>query len=168
MGRLLGLLVVLTLGGLGWHFRRQYKLVQGFCAEMAGYEILQLKLDDAIIRLYLKVKNPSDVWVDLDSYDFIIKVNNQQVATAKKQIGKRIASNGYTVLPIDVRFSPRKLAKTAMKEDIIRGLLLNPGKLLITIGGTLNLSHGKLKFPTVPLEIAMTLKDIKEGSGEKC
>jgi len=168
MGRLLGLIVVLTIGGLAFHFNRQFKLIQGFCSEMVGYDIIRLKLDDALIRLKLKVKNPSDIDVVLRSYDFAISVNNRRVATAKKEVNKPVASNGYSTLPIDVRFSPRKLAKEAVKEDVVRGLLLNPGSLLIKIEGFMNFSHGKLPIDNVPLKIEMTLKDIKEGDSQKC
>lgn len=174
--KVLAVLGVISLfGGLAWHFKVQASRLQNMCFNMAGYRIEKAStFKKIVLTMILRLKNPSDIDITVDSYDLNIFVNKRKVADLKrnfkkeKRIKKRkifksnlskerkkaliekiknigkIKRNGFSDLELTFSFEPKNIFNSILDADVLKGILLREKKTKIKIKGYITASHGKL------------------------
>ena len=153
--------ILALIGGIGWHIRVQAALLKRICFNLTGHEILKLTFEEAIITLFIEIKNPSDIDITVDSYDFDILVDGRKVAKAKKKIGQKILKDSSSELSITFSFEPKNIFNALLTADVIKGILLRKEKTKIRIKGFVSVSHGKwIKLGNMPVDIEMPLSQM--------
>lgn len=160
--------LTLVVGGLAWHFYNQAKRIMDYCFTFDGYKILSLGAKNIKLQLNLAVKNNSDVDLNINGYDLNISLNNKSVGKVSSDKKQLLQANSKSVLELVVSFNPVDTIKNAINFDFLKGVVLDPSKVLVNVKGTVNIGQGVIKVNNIPVDFNLTLKDmLPDNSGQQ-
>lgn len=166
-----GLLIaggVLGVGLIGygiWYFSGQYELIKKTCFNFVGYEAIALNRDHIKIKIQLRVKNLSNITVQIKGYEFDVKIGGKPITKVFSATAATLPANGSTVLDIMIDVNPKKL----FDLNFYSNLLINYQTMVVDIKGSVSaraetgfLSIGANR---VPVSIQSTLRDMIPAPG---
>ncbi len=148
-----------------WHFGSQYKLLKETCFSFDGYEPLALNKDHIKIEISLKVRNRSEIELDIRGYEFDISINNYKVSKVFSKAPIKIKKQGFTTLKLIVDVNPKSVGNL----NFLSGLLLNYQESVVKIKGSLTVKTGGILAKHIPITAESKLRDMipQPGAPEK-
>lgn len=160
--------VAVAIGsGIAFYFMRQAELLKKTCFNFKSFAIIKLGLMKTIINVNLELKNKSDIPFEITGLDLAVSINGVNVSNIKNAIVKTLPANSVTMFPLVVEFSPKSTIKSVANLNTILGMATNPN-VLFNFRGSMAIKSSYVVFSSLPIDITMTLKELKSPSSEKC
>jgi len=164
---LLGVLGIMVVAGGGTAIAASNQLDKLKKTEfkLSDLKFVQIRwdIDSVIISFNLKLINKSDIDIVVSKQYYEIFFNGNQIAKVAAKKRHVIKAGKETNIPLLAQFSPRKIF-TDIKSNIV-DLVLNLNNALdnskIHFKGILTVSAIGIDFGKVPVDIEMTVKELK-------
>jgi len=165
-GLIIGGLLVATVGVIAY-VKRQINLLMDSCYTISGGVLHNLSLSNVKITLFFKIKNESDLTINISDLSLNLYVNNMFVTKIEKPETQTIYSKSDTIIKIDFEFNPKDLLRAGITN--ISPILYDKEKLVIQTKGTMLAKTGIVKTK-LPIDEKITLKDIltPNPNAKKC
>jgi LEA14-like dessication related protein len=155
-----GIIGGVTIGviGLTYYLYRQLNKLYDYCYAMSGAVIKKFTLNQISLTLMIKLKNNSDITVELGEQNYNVYINDYYVGTVKYTKPATWYGKSVLTFPVDVEFQPQDLLKAGMKN--IQALIADKSKIIIKIEGFVNAKSGILNIKDFKFDYTMSLADL--------
>lgn len=131
------------------------------CVSLSGYKLKGIDKDGNILLEFgLKVKNPSQLAVDIYGYSIDVDLNGNFGANAKSDKHKKLVANETSVLMINVKIDPVKTFGALKSKEVVGSFLTGQfDKIVVNLKGNF---VGKLLGVKInmPVDFKYSLKEI--------
>ncbi len=160
--------IFLFAGGLlSLYLLSQYQKLKKLCFNLTGHFIKKLTANEAIIELYLQIKNLSDLNVVVDGYDFKVLLNERFITTIQSppEIKQAVAANAYSSITLVIAFNPMEALKNVLRIDLAKGMLMDKSQVIFEIKGKVSIDGIGSKAVNIKKSLA---EMVPNGPKEPC
>lgn len=150
-------LTFLSLGGIVIMYGiRQLYLLYNIKFKVKNVDIKNVSLNSVNIILYVAIGNKSDISANITGQHYSILLNGVLISTLENKDMVHINSNGKTLIPINVNFSPSKIIGNINLLDIMKNTL--------SIKGFFSVKIGAIDLNNYPIDLTYTLQELVDIS----
>lgn len=158
-GLLITAAAVLVYGG------RQLYLLYKAAVKIVNVKINSISTGNISLVLYAELINKGDISAVVKNQHYDVFLNNVIVSTIDSRNEIHVNSNGKTILPININFSPDKTLSIGLAN--LSNLLIDRAKVVLEIKGYLSLTSGPITLNNFLVNIKYTLQELIDMSKEQ-
>lgn len=160
---ILGGIAALTVAGYVY-YKTQIKKLSNIKVNPSKYRFRKLSFNDALLDIDLDILNESNFDITVKSYDIDAYVNESMVAKLKNNVNQIVKASGNSLITVSIAFNPKLVLKGILTADIIKGVLFDKSKILITLNGHVSVSgSGVLTVDNIPVNYSKPLSAMVTG-----
>ena len=156
--------IFLGIVGLGFalyaFIKREMLLAMSFCYKFSNVKLINTSKNNFIIDLTIKIRNQSDLRVNLTSYSFQVFINDKFVTTLSNETNTDVLANAVSELTIRIDFDPSKMFSLVDALQLAVIALTDQSKFFITINGSVSAKINFISIKNLPINMKMSLADI--------
>lgn len=156
--------ILAGIGGLGFalyaFYKRQITLAMSYCYKFSNISFINTSKDRFTIDLTLKIKNQSDIRLNLPNYMFEVYINNKFITTVASAVPTDLLANAVSLLTVRIDFNPSKVFNFSDVLSLIASALTDKSKFVIRLKGKISANISFIKIKDMPIDMQMTLADI--------
>ena len=161
---IIGGIVATIFAAIGIYAYNQYKLLYNYCYAMTGAVIKSFGLNKISITIMVKLKNRSDITIELGDQSYDVFINDYYISTIKYTKPATWYSKSSVTFPLDIEFSPKELLKAGLKN--IQEFITDKNKIIIKIDGFVNAKAGVISIKDLKFNYEMSLAELLAPSEE--
>lgn len=156
--------VIAGIGGLGYAFyafyKRQMTLAMSYCFKIATLKFLKLDKNQTIIDVNIKVRNQSDLRIDITNYNFDVYINDKKVTHISNPTSVDLLANAVSIIPLRIEFSPSKFFDLGNVISLLSSAITDYKNFKIRISGSLGAKLNFINIKDLPIDMTMNLAEI--------
>lgn len=156
--------MLIGIAGIGYAFysyiKKQIQQAMSFCYKFSAINFLKLDKSEFIILLTIKIRNQSDIRLNLDSYSFDVFINGKYVTNIVSPSSIDLLANAVSEFPVKIIFNPSKLFNLADVVSLISTALTDKKNFLIKLKGNISASVSFIRVKNLPIDMQMSLEEI--------
>lgn len=161
---IIGGVIAAVFTAVGIYAYRQYKLLYNYCYAMTGAVIKSFGLNKIAMTIMVKLKNRSDITIELGDQSYDVFINDYYISTIKYTKPASWVSKSSVTFPLDLEFAPKDLLKAGLKN--IQEFVTDKNKIIIKIVGFVNAKAGVISIKDLKFEYEMSLAELLAPSEE--
>ncbi len=137
---------------------RQLYLLYNAGLKVVKAHIVSLSSSDISFVIYAEIDNKGDISASVKDQHYEVFLNNILVSRIDSPKDIHINSNGKTIIPISISFSPNKVIEIGLANLAL--LLLDRKSMVIEIKGYLSLTAGVINLKKYPVYIKYNMQEL--------
>ncbi len=142
------------------YYKREMQLAMSFCYKFSKVKIVKASKDQFIINLTIKIRNQSDLRINLQNYSFEVYINGKFITVISSVSSVDLLANAVSELPVRIEFNPQKLFNIADVTKLIATALTDQNNFKIQLKGKIAAAINFIKIKDLPIDMTMSLAEI--------
>lgn len=141
-------------------YKRQMRLALSFCYKFSKINIITLSKTKLTLDLTLKIRNQSDIRLNLSDYSFQVWINGKFITVISSVSNTDLLANAVSFLTLRVDFDPSKVFDANDLVTLTLTALTDKKNFIIKIKGKISAKANFIKIKDLPIDMQMSLEDI--------
>jgi LEA14-like dessication related protein len=134
------------------------------CYKVSGFNMLSIDTKNIKFELLIKVKNPSKINIQIQGYDFNVKINNVQVAKINNSTKKTLIPQQVSEIAVPIDIDVNAIFGAVKSKEIILNFLSRKlDKISLTLEGKFIGEMAKIPIKK-DVSINYTLQEVLDES----